>query len=274
VRSIGPGNFRLAHTGSVGYFGGPKIPAAATSAEDADLIERLSRDGTVMMHLVLTPKILPDERSANVIADLPGKEHPEQIVIVSAHLDSWDLGTGAIDNGAGIAEILQAAQVFRQMKLQPGRTVRFIAWMNEENATNGGNGYDQYMKDYRSELPTHAADIEIDVGTSHPVGFEVYASESLLRALQPLKPVLSEISSGVVQMRPSHGDMDDFMPGFEPFVNSRGYYDSHHTVADTFAMIDPRGLQENAALVAVLGYAMASVPYEIIQHPRPKQNAH
>jgi carboxypeptidase Q len=270
LRSIGPRNFRLAHTGSVGYFGGPKIPAAATSAEDADLIAHLSSKGPVVMHLVLTPKILPDERSANVIADLRGSDHPEQIVIVSAHLDSWDLGTGAIDNGAGIAEILQAARVFQQMKLRPKRTIRFIAWMNEENAANGGNGYDQYAEDHRSELSKHVADIEIDVGTWHPVGYEVYASESLLNALHPLQSVLGKISSGVVLLRQAHGDMDDFMPGFEPFVDNRTYYDSHHTVADTFAMIDPRGLQENAALVAVLGYAMSSVPEEVIQHPRPK----
>jgi hypothetical protein len=270
LRSIGPRNFRLAHTGSVGYFGGPKIPAAAASAEDADLIAHLSSEGPVVMHLVLTPRILPDERSANVIADLRGSEHPEQIVIVSAHLDSWDLGTGAIDNGAGIAEILQAARVFRQMKLRPKRTIRFIAWMNEENAANGGNGYDQYAEDHKSELSKHVADIEIDVGTWHPVGYEVYASESLLNALRPLGSVLGKISSGVVLLRRPHGDMDDFMPGFEPFVDNRTYYDSHHTVADTFAMIDSRGLQENAALVAVLGYAMSSVPEEVIQHPRPK----
>ena len=270
LRSIGPRNFRLAHTGSVGYFAGPKIPAAATSAEDADLIAPLASQGPVVMHLVLTPRILPDERSANVIADLRGSDHPEQIVIVSAHLDSWDLGTGAIDNGAGIAEILQAARVFQQMKLRPKRTIRFIAWMNEENAANGGNGYDQYAEDHKSELSKHVADIEIDVGTWHPVGYEVYASESLLNALKPLQSVLGKISSGVVLLRPAHGDMDDFMPGFEPFVDNRTYYDSHHTVADTFAMIDPRGLQENAALMAVLGYAMSSVPEEVIQHPRPK----
>ena len=270
LRSIGPKNFRMVHTGSVGYFGGPKIPAAAITAEDADLIAHFSTQGPVLMHLVLTPKILPDERSANVIADLRGSEHPEQIVIVSAHLDSWDLGTGAIDNGAGIAEILQAARVFQELKLKPRRTIRFIAWMNEENAANGGNGYDQYAEDHRSELSKHVADIEIDVGTAHPVGYEVFASESLLNALQPLRSIFDEISSGVVQRRPSHGGMDDFMPGFEPFVDSRTYYNTHHTVADTFAMIDPRGLQENAALVAVLGYAMASVPEEVIQHPRPR----
>ena len=270
LRSIGPTGFRLAHTGSVGYFDGPKIPAAAISAEDADLIAHLSKDGPVVMHLVLTPTILPDERSANVIADLRGSDHPEQIVIVSAHLDSWDLGTGCIDNGAGIAEILEAASVFRELKLRPQRTIRFIAWMNEENAVNGGNGYDQYAKDHRSELSKHVADIEIDVGTWHPVGYEFYGSEELRNALRPLRSVLGKISSGVIFMRPYAGDMDDFMPGLSPVADNRTYYETHHTVADTFAMIDPRGLQENAALMAVLGYAMASLPEEAVQHPLPK----
>jgi carboxypeptidase Q len=270
LRSIGPTDSRLAHTGSVGYFDGPKIPAGAISAEDADLIAHLSKAGPVVMHIVLTPKILPDERSANVIADLRGSDHPEQIVIVSAHLDSWDLGTGCIDNGAGIAEILQAASVFHEMKLRPRRTIRFIAWMNEENAVNGGNGYDQYAKDHRSELSKHVADIEIDVGTWHPVGYEFYGSEELRNALRPLRSFLGKISSGVVFMRPYAGDMDDFMAGLSPLADNRTYYATHHTVADTFAMIDPRGLQENAALMAVLGYAMASLPQEVIQHPLPK----
>lgn len=270
VRSIGPKNFRLAHTGSVGAYEDREIPAAAISADDADIIAHLASQGPVDMHLVLTPQTLPDERSANVIADLRGSEHPEQIVIVSAHLDSWDLGTGAIDNGAGIAEILQAAQVLRQLKVKPKRTIRFIAWMNEENAAHGGNGYDQYLADHKNEMSKHVADIEIDVGTFHPLGYEAYASESLLETLRPLRDVLGKMNSGVVVRQHAAGGFDDFMPDFQPFVNNRTYYDSHHTVADTFAMIDPKGLQENAALMAVLAYAMASVPEEVIQHPKPK----
>jgi carboxypeptidase Q len=269
VRSIGPKNFRLAHTGSVVYGSGTKIPAAATAAEDAELIAHLASQGTVMMHLVLTPKTLPPERSANVIGDLRGSEHPEEIVIVSAHLDSWDLGTGAIDNGAGIAEIMQAARVYQQLKVKPKRTIRFIAWMNEENAASVGNGYDQYREDHKAELPKHVGNIEIDVGTWHPLGYALYSSDSLRRSLLPLRTILNKMSAGVVQMQGYRGDFDDYMPNLEPFVDSRQYYDSHHTIADTFAMIDPRGLRENAALVAVLGFAMASVPEEVIQHPKP-----
>jgi hypothetical protein len=269
VRSIGPKNFRLAHTGSVVYGDGPKIPAAATTAEDADLIAHLASQGPVTMRLVLTPQNLPPEKSANVIGDLRGSEHPEQIVIVSAHLDSWDLGTGAIDNGSGIAEIMQAAHVYQQLKLKPKRTIRFIAWMNEENAASVGNGYDQYREDHKSELSKHMANIEVDVGTSHPLGYALYSTESLRNALRPLRSVLSTMSSEVVQIQSYRGDFDDYMPNLEPFVDSRTYYDSHHTVADTFAMVDPQGLRENAALVAILGFAMASMPEEVIQHPKP-----
>ena len=272
VRSIGPKTFRLAHTGSVVYGQDAKIPAAAIAAEDAELIAHLAKQGTVKMHLVLTPKNLAPEKSANVIGDLKGSEHPEQIVIVSAHLDSWDLGTGAIDNGAGIAEIMQAARVFQQLKLKPKRTIRFIAWMNEENAASVGNGYDQYREDHKAELPKHMGNIEIDVGTSHPIGYALYSSDSLREALRPLKKVLDPMSSGVVQIQSYRGDFDDFMPNLEPLVDSRSYYDSHHTVADTFAMIDPQGLRENAALIGVLGFAMASVPEEVIRHPKPPKS--
>jgi carboxypeptidase Q len=272
VRSIGPRNFRLAHTGSVVYGQGVQIPAAAIAAEDAELIAHLASQGTVEMHLVLTPKMLPPEKSANVIGDLKGSEHPDQIVMVSAHLDSWDLGTGAIDNGAGIAEIMQAAWVFRQLRLKPKRTIRFIAWMNEENAASVGNGYDQYREDHKTELPKHMGNIEIDVGTSHPIGYALFSSGSLREALRPLKRVLDPMSSGVVQIQSYRGDFDDFMPNLEPLVDSRRYYDSHHTVADTFAMIDPVGLRENAALVGVLGFAMASVPEEAVQHPKPPKS--
>ena len=111
----------------------PKIPAAALTEEDADLIAALGSQGPMRMHLVLTPQQLPDAVSYNVIGDLKGSEHPEQVVIVSGHLDSWDLGTGAIDDGAGVAVAMQAANLVRQLGLHPRRTIRVIAWMNEEN---------------------------------------------------------------------------------------------------------------------------------------------
>ena len=139
----------------------PKIPAAAVTEEDADLIAALAPQGPVQMHLVLTPQQLPDALSYNVIGDLKGTEHPEQVVIVSGHLDSWDLGTGAIDDGAGVAVAMQAPNLVRQLGLHPRRTIRVIAWMNEENGSRGGKTYAQ---EHAGEIANHFAAIETDLG--------------------------------------------------------------------------------------------------------------
>src|SRR6202167_5846074 len=146
VRSVGNADYRLPHTG----FSFPAgIPAAAVTAEDADLITHLSAQGKVRMRLILTPQKLPDETSYNVIADLKGSEHPEQIVVVSGHLDSWDLGTGAIDDGAGVVVAMEAAEIVQKLHLHPRRTLRVIAWMDEEN---GGSGSQRYTKDHSTEF--------------------------------------------------------------------------------------------------------------------------
>jgi len=152
-RSAGGADYRLPHTGALRYADdAPKIPAAAVTSEDADLIAHLTSEGKVRMHLVLTPQTLPDAVSYNVIGDLKGSEHPEQIVIVSGHLDSWDLGTGAIDDGAGVVIAMQAAQLLRQLNLRPKRTLRVIAWMNEESGLRGGLAY---AADHKSEIANH-----------------------------------------------------------------------------------------------------------------------
>src|SRR5436309_142605 len=136
VRSVGGANYRLPHTGQTKYAAdAPRIPAGAVTSEDADLITDLVKQGPVKMKLILTPQTLPDVESANVIGDLKGTEHPEQVVIVSGHLDSWDLGTGAIDDGAGVAVSMEAANLIHKLGLKPKRTIRVIAWMNEENGT-------------------------------------------------------------------------------------------------------------------------------------------
>ena len=146
VRSIGSADYRLPHTGDSDPAG---IPAAAITTEDADLIAHLATEGPVRMHLTLTPQKLPDETSYNVIGDLKGSEHPEQIVIVSGHLDSWDLGTGAIDDAAGVVMAMETAQLMQQLHLRPKRTLRVVAWMDEET---DGAGSIQYRKDYKTEF--------------------------------------------------------------------------------------------------------------------------
>ncbi|MBV9181390.1 MAG: M20/M25/M40 family metallo-hydrolase [Acidobacteria bacterium] len=171
VRSAGSGAFRVVHTGVTRYSeGNPKIPAGAVSAEDAALISGLAKQGPVRIHLVLTPSDLPMEQSYNVVADLKGSEHPKQIVIVSAHLDSWDLGTGALDDAVGIGIAMDVLRIVQKACPSPNRTIRFIAWMNEEN---GGAGGRMYAERHSSELKDHVAAIEIDYGDGRPLALSV-----------------------------------------------------------------------------------------------------
>src|SRR5438093_3977753 len=138
IRSVGGADYRLPHTGQTKYADDAlKIPAGAVTAEDADLIVDLVRQGPVKMKLILTPQQLPDVESCNVIGDIKGSEHPEQVIVVSGHLDSWDLGTGAVDDGAGVAVSMEAANLIQKLHLKPKRTIRVIAWMNEENGLAG-----------------------------------------------------------------------------------------------------------------------------------------
>ncbi|MDX6402683.1 MAG: hypothetical protein QOH70_138 [Blastocatellia bacterium] len=265
-RSAGGADYRLPHTGALRYADdAPKIPAAAVAAEDADLLAHLTSEGKVRMHLVLTPQTLPDAVSYNVIGDLKGSEHPEQIVIVSGHLDSWDLGRGAIDDGAGVAVAMQAAQLLKQMHLRPKRTLRVIAWMNEENGTMGAR---TYAKDYQNEIANHFAAIETDLGAGHPLGFYAQGKPEILTLLQPLASILQSQGAGVTRLVEETGsDVEPLgaagVPTFAPIQDARTYFNYHHTAADTLDKINPRELQENCAVVAALAYTLASMPQSL-----------
>jgi Zn-dependent M28 family amino/carboxypeptidase len=262
-RSAGGADYRLPHTGALRYADdAPKIPAAAVAAEDADLLAHLTSEGKVRLHLILTPQTLPDAVSYNVIGDLKGSEHPEQIVIVSGHLDSWDLGRGAIDDGAGVAVAMQAAQLLKQLHLRPKRTLRVVAWMNEENGTMGARTYAQ---DYQSEIANHFAAIETDLGAGHPLGFYAQGKPELLTLLQPLAVILQSQGAGVTRLVEETGsDVEPLgaagVPTFAPIQDARTYFNYHHTAADTLDKIDPKNLQENCAVVAALAYTLASMP--------------
>ncbi len=260
VRSIGSADYRLPHTGDSEPAG---IPAAAICTEDADLITHLASEGLVRMHLTLTPQKLPDEISYNIIGDLKGSEYPDQIVIVSAHLDSWDLGTGAIDDGGGIAVALEAAQLMHQIKLHPKRTLRIIAWMDEEN---DGSGSSQYMKDHGAEFPNYIAAIESDAGVAHPLGFAANMGKAAVDALRPLQTVLSSLGATVLEATPQVPGTTDIVPMSERgvpilgvLVDKSHYYDYHHSAADTLDKVVPAELRENAAVVAVMAYALTNM---------------
>jgi Zn-dependent M28 family amino/carboxypeptidase len=262
IRSVGGADFRLPHTGSTRYAEGvTKIPAAAVAAEDADLMAYLATQGAVSLHLTLTPQTLPDAPSFNVIGDLKGSEHPEQIVIVSGHLDSWDLGTGAIDDAAGVAVALQTAQLMKQLGLHPKRTVRVIAWMNEENGLVGGR---TYATDHAADVMNHFAAIESDLGAGHPLGFNFKGKPEVVEMLAQVAGVLASQGSGL--MKVTEGIEADItpiaiagVPAFGLWQDSRTYFHYHHTAADTLDKIVPRELAENAAAMAVLADALANM---------------
>jgi carboxypeptidase Q len=262
VRSVGGADYRLPHTGQTKYADdAPKIPAAAITAEDADLIVDLARQGPVKMKLVLTPQQLPDVESANVIGDIKGAEHPEQIVIVSGHLDSWDLGTGAIDDGAGVAVSMEVANLIQKLHLKPRRTIRVIAWMNEENGLAGSK---QYGKDHEKEMSNHFATMETDGGAGHPLGVNIKGKPEVKKMLAPVAAILQESGAGMLNFVEHCGaDIEPLekadVPAFSPIQDSRFYFNYHHTAADTLDKIVPKELAENSAVVAVIAYALANM---------------
>ena len=259
VRSVGNADYRLPHTG----FSFPAgIPAGAVTAEDAELIVHLAAQGRVRMHLTLTPQKLPDETSYNVIADLKGSEHPEQTVIVSGHLDSWDLGTGAIDDGAGVVIGMETAEILQRLHLRPARTLRVIAWMDEET---GGSGSKAYSAEYTADFPHYIAAIESDAGAAHPLGFDVKASAAAIDMLRPVQVVLQSIGSTVLQPTtyPPGADIAGMseagVPAFGVMQDGRTYFNYHHTAADTLDKVVPAELRENAAAMAVMAYGLANM---------------
>src|SRR5438034_8259982 len=260
IRSVGGADYRLPHTGLTDYEGdAPKIPAGAVTAEDADLIADLVRQGPVKIKLVLTPQTLPDVESANVIGDIKGSEHPEQVIIVSGHLDSWDLGTGAIDDAVGVAVSMEAANLIQKLGLKPKRTIRVVAWMNEEN---GSAGSKQYAKDYGKE--NHFAAMETDGGAGHPLGLNIKGKAEVKKMLAPVAAILQQSGAGTLNLVEHCGaDIEPLekagVPAFSPIQDSRFYFNYHHTAADTLDKIAPKELAENSAVVAVVAFALANM---------------
>jgi len=260
VRSTGLTGFRLPHTGVTEYAEGtPQIPAAAVTAEDAELIAGLASRGEVAIHLVLTPTRLPATKIHNVIADLKGSELPEQIVIVSGHLDSWDLGTGALDDASGVAVAMDVLRIIKAVNPKPKRTIRFVAWMDEEY---GGGGGSAYAENHRTDLLNHIAAVEIDYGDGRPLGLSVCASDDRIAPIATVLQMIGDPAGGVVKVRDSPGvDLTAMnkagVPAISPLQDARNYFAYHHTAADTFDKVRPDELRQTLQLIARLVYALA-----------------
>ena len=257
IRSVGGAEYRLPHTG---YSVPAGIPAGAVAAEDASLIADLATQGKVRMHLTLVSQDLPETTGYNVIADLKGSEHPEQVVVVSGHLDSWDLGTGAIDDAAGVAVAMEAAQLIQQLHYRPKRTLRVIAWVDEES---GGRGRTAYTTAHGTEFADHVAAIESDLGAAHPLGFTVKISQHAVEFLHPVQEILQSFGASLIEsIQTSPGSDISAMaqagvPALGIMQDGRTYFNYHHSAADTLDKIEPRALRENAAAMVVMGFALA-----------------
>lgn len=269
VRSAGGSQNRLAHTGGTRYAEDvTKIPAAAVSSEDADTMAYLANMGITKIHLTLRPKTLPDAPSYNVIADLKGSEKPDEVVIVSGHLDSWDLGTGALDDAAGVAVSMQVPFLLKQLEIKPKRTIRMIAFMNEENGLVGGT---EYAKEQEINMAKHFAAIESDLGASRPLGFLFTGKQEAIPMLGPISNVLFSQGAGLSQFQAGGVGADigpltqKGVPSFAPWFDTRTYFNYHHTAADTFDKIDPKELARVGSFMAVLAYGLAN-----LEQPLPR----
>ena len=267
VRSTGGSQNRLVHTGSMRYDPAVRqIPAGAISSEDADMIDYLAKTGKVRLRLLLTPQTLPNATSYNVIADLKGSERPDEVVIVSGHLDSWDLGTGALDDACGVATSMQVPYLLKQLKIRPKRTIRVIAYMNEENGVVGGTAYGQEQSD---NLANHFAAIESDLGASHPVGFLFTGKPEAIPVFAPISTILRSQGAGIVQLQPGGVGVDigpltrGGVPSFAPYFDTRTYFNYHHSEADTFDKVDPKELAEGGSVMAVLAFGLANLEQPI-----------
>jgi carboxypeptidase Q len=264
VRSIGPDGQRLAHTGVLEYADtAPKIPAAAIASEDADRIERMvSRGERVVVELKMEAHFGPDVESANVIGEIRGRERPDEIVVVGGHIDSWDVGDGASDDGGGCVVTWEALRLMKKLGLRPRRTVRVVLWTNEEN---GGRGGLAYRDMHRAELAKHVMMLESDSGVGRPFGFGFTGSERARAIVQEIATLLQGIgadriggAAGGADIAPSLQEAR--IPGMSLEVDESKYFLIHHTSADTIDKIDPVEMAKCAAAVAVMTYVIAEMP--------------
>ncbi len=275
IRSISTSDQRFPHTGGTRYsLNAPRIPALAISNPDADSLARQFDSGKpVRLRMKSSSRDLPQARSANVIGEIPGSDRADEIVILAAHLDSWDPGVGALDNGAGVAIVMGVADLIRKLDLKPRRTIRVVLFANEEYAQSGSIAY---MAAHEAELPKHVLGFEADFGAGPVWRFssrvnpaQQPAVDQIFRALGPLKLVRgnNEARGGA--------DLDGLtkqgMALLSPDLDGTYYFDIHHTANDTMAQVDPKALRQSVAAYAVAVWLGAQFPgtWERVGTPKP-----
>ncbi|AEN73397.1 peptidase M28 [Rhodothermus marinus SG0.5JP17-172] len=263
VRSVTPHSLYTPHTGGMRYEDGvPRIPHAALTVEDAELLQRLQDRGQrPRLWLYMEAQTLPDVPSRNVVAELVGRERPEEIVVVGGHIDSWDVGQGAMDDAGGCVAAWEAVRLLKRLGLRPRRTIRVVLWTNEENGLRGALAY---RDRYRDELDRHVLAIETDAGVFKPEGFGFTGSPEALAVVRAVARLLAPIEADRIWEGGGGADIAPLMregvPGMGLRVDGTHYFWYHHTDADTIDKLDPHELNLCIAALAVIAYVIADLP--------------
>jgi len=267
VRSVGPVSLDTPHTGAMDYDPAfPKIPTAAVTIEASTQMRRMQQRGErIQMRLVMSAKTLPDAPSANVVAEIRGTEKPGEVVILSGHLDSWDVGQGAQDDGAGTVIAMEAARLIQRLGLKARRTIRVVLWTNEENGLRGGKAY---RDAHRAEFKDIVAAVETDSGSERIKAFSLElrkaspeAKAAALATLKTFEKILAPFGPVDLRLGGSGADVSPMVaegvPGIGVSHAATRYFDIHHTHADTFDKVEKDDLAHNAAVLATFAYALA-----------------
>ena len=267
VRSIGPAGLRTPHTGALQYASdAPKIPAAAITTEDADRLQRMADRGSrIVVRLKMEAHFEADATSANVVGEIRGREKPDEVVVVSGHLDSWDVGAGATDDGGGCVVTWEALRIMKKLNLRPRRTVRVVLWTNEEN---GGRGGLAYRDQHRAELANHVLMMESDGGVFRPLGFGFSGNDAARDTVKAIATLLTGIAADQISLGGGGADIgpsvqEARIPAMSLEVDGAKYFLIHHTPADTIDKIDPIEMAKCAASVAVMAYVVADLPQRL-----------
>ena len=266
VRSVGPAGLRLPHTGGLNYAANaPKIPAAAITSEDAERLQRMAdRGDRIVLTLQMEAHFEADAPSANVVGEIRGREKPDELVVIGGHIDSWDVGAGASDDGGGIVATWEALRLIKSLGLRPRRTLRVVLWTNEENGDRGGEAY---RDAHRAELAKHVMMLEADSGLFRPVSFAITGNDMTRDTVRAIASLLTNIEVDTVT--PGGGGTDigpSVTAGHIPAMSYEGtgdYFLLHHTPADTVDKIEPVDVSRAAAAIAVMSYIIADLPQRL-----------
>jgi len=266
IRSVTPVSLKTPHTGAMLYSDTvPKIPHAAITVEDADMMQRMQERGEkIVVHLQMSAATLPDAPSRNIIGDITGRDLPDEVVIVSGHIDSWDVGQGAEDDGGGAISAWEAVRLMKQLGLRPRRTVRVVLWTDEENGGSGAKGYE---KRHKAELAKHILAIESDSGAFQPRSFSFAGSDKALANLKEWTGALAQLGMRTVTKGGGDADVNELVQDGVPVMSlhcdSTNYFWYHHSAADTMDKLNPQQLGMCAAAFAVMAWQVADAPADL-----------